>query len=224
MRLNLRALMSSTLVAVGFVLASFSANAAAVKVDTQKSQITWEGAKKFIRTKHNGSLKLKEGQIDLEKGKGKFVIDMNSIENFDLSDEYKPKLVGHLKSADFFDVENYPTAAFDVDKIESKGNNEYILHGKLTVRGRTKPISVPATIEKNGKEVKLTAKEFKINRIEYGISYGREPEEGSNDHKVLVEYEKASKKKDSAIKAAQKKLAESIIANDVKIGFEVYAR
>ncbi len=48
---------------------------------------------------------------------GNFVVDMTSITNNDLKDEgYNQKLVGHLKSDDFFGVEKYPTAEFVSDE------------------------------------------------------------------------------------------------------------
>ena len=46
----------------------------------------------------------------------------------------------HVRSADFLDVESFPTLTFVTTGIEHTGGNEYALHGDLTIRGVTKPV------------------------------------------------------------------------------------
>jgi polyisoprenoid-binding protein YceI len=48
----------------------------------------------------------------------------------------------HLKSADFFDVEKYPTLTFKSTSLKSVGKNQYKLSGDLTIHGVTKPVSM----------------------------------------------------------------------------------
>jgi polyisoprenoid-binding protein YceI len=48
----------------------------------------------------------------------------------------------HLKSADFFDVEKYPTLTFKSTSIKKAGNNQYKLSGDLTMHGVTKPVTL----------------------------------------------------------------------------------
>ena len=48
----------------------------------------------------------------------------------------------HLKSADFFDVEKYPTITFKSTAIKSTGKNKYKLTGDLTLHGVTKPVTL----------------------------------------------------------------------------------
>lgn len=48
----------------------------------------------------------------------------------------------HLKSADFFDVEKYPTLSFRSNSIKKAGNNKYKLSGDLTIHGVTKPVTM----------------------------------------------------------------------------------
>jgi polyisoprenoid-binding protein YceI len=48
---------------------------------------------------------------------------------------------GHLRSADFFDTDNHPTATFSATKVESKGGSDYRVDGDLTIRGTTRPVS-----------------------------------------------------------------------------------
>lgn len=48
----------------------------------------------------------------------------------------------HLRSADFFDVEKFPTMAFKSNSIRKIGDNKYELSGDLTMHGITKPVTV----------------------------------------------------------------------------------
>jgi polyisoprenoid-binding protein YceI len=47
----------------------------------------------------------------------------------------------HIKSADFFEVEKYPVATFTSTAVKPNGNN-YLLHGELTLKGVTKPVTL----------------------------------------------------------------------------------
>lgn len=59
----------------------------------------------------------------------------------------------HLRSADFFDVENFPTITFRSSSIERSDENKYKLSGDLTMHGITKPVTMDlwyrGTIENN---------------------------------------------------------------------------
>jgi polyisoprenoid-binding protein YceI len=79
----------------------------------------------------------------------------------------------HLKSADFFDVEQYPTASFRSTGVQSKGDN-YVLDGEFTLKGVTKPISL--ALEFNGVnpgmghgEVAGFEASVVLNRKDFGI-------------------------------------------------------
>ena len=82
----------------------------------------------------------------------------------------------HLRSADFFDVAQFPEMKFKSTKVEKKGNG-YVLHGDFTLKGVTKPISFPfnltGAIKDNRGNVRFgIAAETKINRRDYGITWG----------------------------------------------------
>ncbi|MBS7566038.1 YceI family protein [Mucilaginibacter sp. Bleaf8] len=146
----------------------------AYKVDTQKSKIEWTGKK--VLGSHSGTIKLSSGTITAN-GKvptgGTFVIDMNSMENTDLPDaESKGKLLGHLKSDDFFGVSKYPTATFVATKIAPAGGNNVNVTGNLTIKGKTEAISFPAKYVQAGNTITVTANEVKVNRTKYDIKYG----------------------------------------------------
>jgi polyisoprenoid-binding protein YceI len=56
----------------------------------------------------------------------------------------------HLRSADFFDAEKYPTITFNSTKTEAAGDNKLRVTGDLTVHGVTKPVVLDVTLNKAG--------------------------------------------------------------------------
>lgn len=82
-----------------------------------------------------------------------------------------PKLTDHLKTADFFEVREYPTAKFESTKIAPGKDGAATITGKLTLHGKTQEITFPATTTVTDKGVTLRS-EFTINRSEFGMTYG----------------------------------------------------
>lgn len=143
------------------------------EVDTQKSTIGWIGRK--VTGSHNGAIALSSGKLDWDgttlKG-GSFDIDMNSITCADITDAgTNQKLVGHLKADDFFGTEKYPKASFVITKVSPKATNQYLVDGKLTIKGITKAVQFPATVQATGNQLKATAK-ILVDRTQYEIKYG----------------------------------------------------
>ena len=143
------------------------------KIDTQKSIIEWTGKK--ILGAHTGELKLSSGAIitqDNVPAKGSFAINMGSISNKDLDDaDSKAKLLGHLKSEDFFGVEKFPEAQFAVTKITNSGKGNILVTGDLTIKGITNPVSFPASYTISGNILTAKAANVKVNRTKYNIKY-----------------------------------------------------
>jgi polyisoprenoid-binding protein YceI len=140
-------------------------------LDTDASVVTWIGSK--VSMKHNGTIKVKNGTFTAKGGQvtsGKFVIDMPTIVNNDQEGTWKAKLEGHLKSPDFFDVEKYPEATFEIASV-TKSEKSYEVRGNLTIKGISKGISFPADIAFEG-ETPVSAKGIvTINRQNWGIVY-----------------------------------------------------
>jgi len=75
----------------------------------------------------------------------------------------------HLRSVDFFDVERFPTIAFQSLRVESGGRRATVL-GRLTLRGVTHELVVPVDVQVS--PVALVASgEFIVNRTEYAMNY-----------------------------------------------------
>jgi polyisoprenoid-binding protein YceI len=161
-----RALMALALL-VALVL---TASAADVKyvLTGENTTITFVGKKPD--GKHEGGFKKLTGTAavadgDLTKLKLEVEIDTDSI----FSDD--EKLTGHLKSPDFFDVKNNPKAKFKVTKVE-KGDKAYTVTGDLTMLGKTKEVSFPATIAAKGDALEVSAS-FPIDRTKWEMNYGK---------------------------------------------------
>lgn len=81
------------------------------------------------------------------------------------------KLTNHLKSPDFFDVNQFPTAKFESTSIDYDDSETATVTGNLTLHGETKEISFPATITASEDSVNLKS-EFTIDRTEFGMTFG----------------------------------------------------
>lgn len=156
----------------GSVSADNGKKATNLKVNTSKSELTWVGKK--IGGEHTGKITLKEGTIVLDGNKltgGKFVADLNTITSTDLTDkEYNAKLIGHLKSDDFFSVAKHPTATFVVTKAAPKSAGVYDVTGDLTIKGITKPVTFPVTVKTTAAGAEATGT-LVVDRSKYDIKY-----------------------------------------------------
>jgi polyisoprenoid-binding protein YceI len=146
-------------------------------VNTESSSLRWEGAK-ITQTKHFGTVKIADGSLSVDDGTlvaGSFIVDMNTIVCEDLDEASgKLKLEGHLKSGDFFMVESYPTAKFEITAVEAINDGSSATHriaGNLTIKDVTKGISFPAIINIDENGVSASAR-FEINRNEWGVVWG----------------------------------------------------
>jgi len=158
--------------------ATASASADVFVIDTATSSILWEGNKPT--GKHVGSIKIASGEMAAENRNiqsGNFVIDMKSIVNTDLEGDSKANLEAHLmgtvegKEGDFFNVNEYPTASFELTSVAGEAG-KITVNGNLTIKDKTNPISFPATVSFPGNTVFLKSQEFTIDRTKWGVNYG----------------------------------------------------
>jgi hypothetical protein len=144
-----------------------------VSACNHQTKIYWKGSKPG--KEHTGIIRIKEGgKYLVNKGElvgGEFAIDMSSIVDLDIADaEMNAKLVGHLKSADFFHVDSFPEAKFVITSVEPlNGVPEYshTIKGNLTMKGITKGISFKAKVTVSAK-----SEEFVIDRTQWNVNYG----------------------------------------------------
>ncbi|MBC7488253.1 MAG: YceI family protein [Cytophagaceae bacterium] len=159
--------------AIAFSALAFTAASITFKVDKTKSKVTWIARK--VTGEHTGTVNIADGKLTSD-GKnilgGSFDIDMNTITCADLTDaDYNGKLIGHLKSDDFFSVAKFPKSTLAITKATSTGNGTYKINGNLTIKGITQPIEFPATVTISATQVTAKAK-ILVDRTKYDIKYG----------------------------------------------------
>ncbi|WP_298288684.1 YceI family protein [uncultured Lutibacter sp.] len=157
------------LLVVTFVSMSFTNPIQKYNVDVENSTITWKGYKPT--GSHEGTIKLQSGSLIKAGGvisEGVFTADMTSIKDADGS----ARLEGHLKSADFFEVETFPTATFKISNVTTNDtSNKAWITGEMTIKGITKEIKFPATISNSDETITITSETFQINRAEFNVKY-----------------------------------------------------
>ena len=165
---------SLLLAALLAVAGAAQAQSATYAIDPTHTAVTFE-AKHFATSTLRGRWDKKEGTVTLDKaaktGKVEFTIDMASITTgvvpFD----------GHLKSKDFFAVEEFPTAKFVGDKFTFNGDKVTSVSGDLTLRGITKPVTLTATgfgcYENSRLKREVCGGDFEttLQRSQFGINY-----------------------------------------------------
>ncbi len=148
-------------------------------LDTEKSVVEWTG--RNINNRHYGRIVISGGEVVLANGlpmSGRFVLDMDSLVNLDLQDEgWRGMLHQHLKSEDFFDVERYPTATFELSGAAviagaTPGTPNVEIAGKLTVKGTTHPLCFPAMVAPQVDGTLKAQAAIDLDRTLWGVCYG----------------------------------------------------
>lgn len=138
-------------------------------------------------------------------------VDIESIKTGDADRD------NHLRSADFFDAESHPQMSFRSTRIEAKGDNEYRVHGDLTIRGVTRSVRWDVEAAELGKDpwgnqrMGFSA-ETRINRKDFGLTWNVALETGgvlvSEDVKILAEVQ-AVRSSQEAEETAEKEMESS---------------
>ncbi len=145
----------------------------ALEIDTKASKVYWTGKK--VTGEHTGYVSIGDGEVHVAKGEvvaANVNMDLNTIVCTDLTnEEWNQKLVGHLKSDDFFSVDKYPVANFTIKSIEAADNGKHKVKGDLTMKGQTHEISFPADV-KVMNDVVSAKGTATIDRTKWNIQYG----------------------------------------------------
>ncbi len=149
-------------------------------LSTDKSKVEWD-AKKIVGG-HNGTISVSGGLIELQDNKilnAEFNVDMTSIKCIDLTDAgYNGKLIGHLKSEDFFSTDKFAISSFKFTSAklvkESKNGldfeNTYDVVGELVIKGKSNPINLKVLVKSQNGNIEAYST-FKVDRLKYDIKY-----------------------------------------------------
>ncbi len=144
------------------------------------SNLDWRASHLGGMQKRFGKIYLKEADFLVNNGEltnATVTINMASltVENFPEGAEEIKKLTGHLQSADFFNIEKYPTSKFELTGLQNTtGQYNAKLTGNLTILNVTKSITFNANVNVSENEVSISSEDFSVNRTDWGLSYNTE--------------------------------------------------
>ena len=165
-------------------------------IDVDHSEVGF-AVKHLMVSTVKGSFRKVTGTIvldteDITRSQVEAVIDTTSIET------RQEQRDAHLRSPDFFDVENYPEITFRSTTVEKLGEDRLRVLGNLTIRGVTKPVVLD--VEQAGRSKDPWGGErtgfsatTKINREDFGLTWNAALEAGGvlvgNEVKISLEIE-----------------------------------
>lgn len=136
--------------------------------DTSKTNLLWLGEK--VTGQHTGTIKLQSGWLNWQDNKivsGEFIINMASLQE----SENNVKLMGHLKSDDFFGVAKFPVAKLVITGSTPFDKGSGTVTGNLTIKDITNPIDFKAAVQKKDDGTWFFAN-ITVDRTKYNIRYG----------------------------------------------------
>ncbi|HRC84177.1 MAG TPA: YceI family protein [Thermoanaerobaculia bacterium] len=183
-----------TLTLAILALATLPAAAATYSIDKGHSEVSFQI--RHLVGKVRGQFDDYNGKIVMdakpEASSVEFTIQAKTVNTF------VPDRDNHLRSADFFDVEKFPTITFKSSSIKKTGDNAYAVTGTLTMHGVSKEITLPVTFNGTVKDPWGNTKagfsaETTLNRKDYGIVWNKTLDAGSlllgEDVQVIINLE-----------------------------------
>jgi polyisoprenoid-binding protein YceI len=172
----------------------------AYDINTSHSLIEFS-VKHMMVTTVKGRFTQFQGEIEIDEAtpansKVDLTIETASISTGDANRD------GHLRSADFFEPEKYPTITFASTKVEPLGGEQYRVTGDLTLHGVTRPISFDVTREgvtktMKGEALQAFSATLTLSRKDFGLEWNVALESGGwlvSDHvKIALEVQAVEK-------------------------------
>jgi len=144
-------------------------------VDTEASTVSWTG--KQVTHDHYGDIQISNGLVTVTDGlisAATVIIDMTTINTLDIEGRGKTSLDGHLSSDDFFGVESFPTAQFELLNLNPIRGGEnganFSATGKVTIKGRTDEVSLPVTVSISDEGARISG-EMTLDRSKFDVQF-----------------------------------------------------
>ena len=150
------------------------------QIDKAHSEATFQV--RHLLTKVRGRFSDFEGSITLDEAQPEHSSVTLTIQAASI-DTNEPSRDTHLRSADFFSVDEFPTLTFTSSELKVKDSNRFDVTGELTIRGVTKRVVVPVSLlgtarDPWGKDRVGFEAEFTINRKDFGLVWNAALETG----------------------------------------------
>lgn len=167
------------LIAVSLLISSGAVGQAnsSLTIDPAASKLLWTASK--VTGEHSGGVPVKSGALSVKDGElasATVTMDMTGITCTDIENEgANAKFLGHLRSPDFFDVEQHGAATFTTTAMEklpdaALGKPNYRVTGDLTIKGITHPNTFDVLFWMSENEARAAAS-FTFDRTKYDIKY-----------------------------------------------------
>lgn len=179
-------------VGAGFLLAvlvSLQAGAEEWAVDPEQSRIGFQASQ--LGAPFEGEFKRYHSSIvfdpeHLDQGKVSFTVEIDSV------DTQNAERDAAIRSADWFDAANHPTATFVSEQFTASGDGRYQAKGMLTMRGVTRPVVFPFTFNVASQEGRTIAKvegTVPVARGDFGVGQGQWASDGVIGNQVVIQVE-----------------------------------
>jgi polyisoprenoid-binding protein YceI len=150
------------------------------EIDPAHSEATFQV--RHLLSKVRGRFSVFSGTVELDDANPEassvaFTIQTNSV------DTNQPDRDAHLRSADFFSVDEFPELTFVSHEVSSRGDGRYDVTGALTIRGVTRIVTLPVrylgkATDPWGQERAAFEVETSLNRSDYGLTWNAALETG----------------------------------------------
>jgi polyisoprenoid-binding protein YceI len=145
---------------------------ATYKIDKSHSEVLFQV--RHLVTKVRGRFDDFEGTIEFDESNASASSVSVTIQSASVDTNEKDRDT-HLRSADFFDVEKFPTLSFASTSVSGSGESYHVV-GDLTIHGVTKQVTLPATFLGHAKDPWGNARvgfesEITVNRKDFGLNW-----------------------------------------------------
>jgi len=140
-------------------------------MDVDQSRLEWQGRKATLS--ETGLIPIRTCTFSIEGGRltsGTMLVEMNGIQATSQKGQAARELGQHLRSADFFDVSTYPTAAYTITSSKTDGRGNLSVQGKLNIKGQTKEVEAMMTFASADPVVVSVSLAF--NRADFDVRFG----------------------------------------------------
>lgn len=147
--------------------------------DPDASRVEWAGRNR--NTKNFGTMPIAKGELLFKDGRlgyAYFELDLKNLANENLQDPSLAQLlIAHLQSRDFFLADVFPVARFETTHVAAllnagAGEPNFDVRGLLTLRGVTREMRFPATVERLDDGRVAAEAHFDLDRTCWGANYG----------------------------------------------------
>ena len=159
---------------------ALDSSVAVLCADTERSLVRWRGTK-LGGGKHEGVVRLADGRlvVDEEAGEsrvvgGSFTVDMRTIAITDIPPhevEARRQLRSHLAHEEFFGVERFPIARFEITAVEGGEHGIHQVSGDLAIRDSVHNVTFETTAPVVSSEGVWATADFSIDRNLWGVEF-----------------------------------------------------